>query len=269
MSDQFEVILTLLGGSIVVGALLYTPFYFWFHRRRQRGISTARGELGNTVSAGTIWLSIALFAIILIPLAAPSFAPSSWPGQVFADDSSKLLYVVIVGSMAGVLRIVLLRVLGPRVARNGREFWFSVSPDAASIRPKGEPSNVFCVIMDWPVGKVQCTVIAAADGTSSVYTSRGVAILGGLAATAAAQRVAAEATTILGESQAAIEHPFPPEGIVRFYIRTYDDLRMIEESAAALQSGAGRHAALFLAMNELMTQLFRATRDSIPGRIQA
>ena len=57
-----------------------------------------------------------------------------------------------------------------------RQFWFSVKPSEANIKPSAEFPNIFSVIMDWPIqsksnGVVQVLVGAVSDGTSSLLSA--------------------------------------------------------------------------------------------------
>ena len=69
-------------GTLVVGLVLYTPFYIWFAARRRQGKRLAEGELGQELrseQASWLWLLV----VLLVGLAAwGELKPESWIGQL-------------------------------------------------------------------------------------------------------------------------------------------------------------------------------------------
>lgn len=134
-----------------------------------------------------------------------------------------------------------------------REYWFKTTASQGEISPSAEFPHVFIVIMDWPINGKQTLVLAAADGTSSLYISPGPKVLGGHSAKKEAKAVIAEAEKILAFAHKVSEHPLPPPGEVRFYIRTYSGLYAISDSYADLSANKGKTLPLFIAANKVMT----------------
>jgi hypothetical protein len=112
---------------------------------------------------------------------------------------------------------------------------------------------VFIVIMDWRIENKQTPVAAAANGMSSLYISPGSKALGGYSAKEEAKAVITAAEKILALAKKAHEHPLPPPGEVRFYIRTHSGLYMISNSFADLSENKGKTLQLFVAANKGMT----------------
>ena len=123
----------------------------------------------------------------------------------------------------------------------------------AKISPSAEFPHVFIVIMDWRIENKQTLVAAAADETSSLYISPGSKVLGGYSAKEEAKAVITAAEKILALTKKVSEHPFPPPGEVRFYIRTHSGLYMISDSFADLSEKKGKTLPLFVAANKVMT----------------
>jgi tetratricopeptide (TPR) repeat protein len=134
-----------------------------------------------------------------------------------------------------------------------REFWFETTASQGEVSPSAEFPHVFIVIMDWPINGKQTLVLAAAEGTSSLYISPGPKVLGGHSAKKEAKAVITEAEKILALAQKVSEHPLPPPGEVRFYIRTYSGLHTISDSYADLSANKGKTLQLFIAANKVMT----------------
>jgi hypothetical protein len=137
--------------------------------------------------------------------------------------------------------------------KDGRELWFTMTASQGDISPSAEFPHVFAVIMDCRINDRQTLVASAADGTSSLYISPGPKILGGYSAKEKAKAVITEAEKILDLAQKVSEHPLPPPGEVRFYIRTYSVLYMISDTARGLLNNQGMTLPLFIAANKVMT----------------
>jgi hypothetical protein len=123
----------------------------------------------------------------------------------------------------------------------------------AKISSSAEFPHVFIVIMDWRIENKQTLIAAAADGTSSLYISPGSKVLGGYSAKEEAKAVITAAEKILTLAKKVSDHPLPPPGEVRFYIRTHSGLYMISDSFADLRENKGKTLQLFVAANKVMT----------------
>lgn len=139
-----------------------------------------------------------------------------------------------------------------------REFWFSVKPSEANIKPSAELPNIFSVIMDWPIqsnsnGVVQVMVGAVSDGTSSLYISPGSKVLGGYSAKDQALSAIREIEKIYNSSESTTVNPLPPSDEIYFYIRSYNGLFVLREKQSDLLNGRGNALRLFEAMNRIMT----------------
>ena len=135
----------------------------------------------------------------------------------------------------------------------GRELWFKMTASQAKISSSAEFPHVFIVIMDWRIENKQTLIAAAADGTSSLYISPGSKVLGGYSAKEEAKAVITAAEKILTLAKKVSDHPLPPPGEVRFYIRTHSGLYMISDSFADLRENKGKTLQLFVAANKVMT----------------
>jgi len=135
----------------------------------------------------------------------------------------------------------------------GRELWFKMTASQAKISRSAEFPHVFNVIMDWRIENKQTLVAAAADGASSLYISPGSKVLGGYSAKEEAKAVITAAEKILALAKNVSEHPLPPPGEVRFYIRTHSGLFMISNSFSDLSENKGKTLQLFVAANKVMT----------------
>ena len=99
-----------------------------------------------------------------------------------------------------------------------------LDPETVGIRPTAELPNVWGVLMEMGRGDAVATVVALADGTTSLYTSTGGGMIGGGGHTA----VLAATRLLLLAVEADLNrfHPvevleLPVEGETRFNVLTY------------------------------------------------
>ena len=145
---------------------------------------------------------------------------------------------------------------GPELAQRMRDFFFKITPAEAEISPSADHPQVFGVATDWPIRGHMATITAFADGTASLYISSGYIVMGGYGAKVAAKRYVEQAARSLEQARKTDDHPKPPADEVRFYIRTFDSVYVIRESLTTLLNRRSKHDALFVAANQVMTELF-------------
>lgn len=120
--------------------------------------------------------------------------------------------------------------------------------------------RVFGAVMDWPVGDQIATVVALSDGTASLYTTSTFGIIGGQAhesVRAAGKRFIVTAERHVDQAAVAVSYPYPRADQVKFYLLCYDGVRVVTADLARTQDGASREGPLFLAAQEVLTELRR------------
>jgi hypothetical protein len=117
---------------------------------------------------------------------------------------------------------------------------------------------VHVALMDWHVDKGTVTVVAAADGTASLYLSSGGGYIGGSekvpAIREAALHAVALATSLRFHFQRTEASPLPALGDVTFYISTAEGVSRAVAAEAKLRAGADPLAALGGAMQRILTE---------------
>jgi hypothetical protein len=87
-----------------------------------------------------------------------------------------------------------------------------------------KPTQPYGVLMDWGIPAGSATVVALADGTTSVYLSSGGGFLGGGQSHETIRAAAKKAVEIADEvqplMQATTSYPLPQRGQVTFYLLT-------------------------------------------------
>lgn len=114
------------------------------------------------------------------------------------------------------------------------------------------------VLMDWNLGSGMATAVAAADGTASLFLSRGGGFLAGSAQhpslRTAALHAVALATSLLSLFDPADGFPLPDQGAVTFYVTTGAGVLTAVAAEARLRAGADPLAALGGAMQRIVTE---------------
>jgi hypothetical protein len=118
--------------------------------------------------------------------------------------------------------------------------------------------SVHSVLMDWDVGNGTATVLAAADGTASIYLTSGGGCLGGgqkypeiRDAALGAVRLATE---LFSQFKTTETFDLPAAGDVFFYLTTTSSVRLAIAKEADLKTGQDPLFALGAFMQEIITQ---------------
>ena len=127
-----------------------------------------------------------------------------------------------------------------------------------SEQPGFEPDAVQAVFMDWNIGNGTATVLAAADGSASVYLSSGGGYIGGgqkyPAIRNAALHAVQIAASLLSQFKSTETIDLPPADDVFFYLKTSRELQLAIAKEADLSDGTDPLASLGATMQEIITQ---------------
>jgi hypothetical protein len=133
-----------------------------------------------------------------------------------------------------------------------------------------EGDGVSVVFMDWHVGNGTATVLAAADGTASVYLSSGGGYLGGgqrhSAIRQAALKAVGLATKLLPQFQKTEAIDLPAQEDVAFFARTGDGLYAATVREKKLRTGTDPFCALGGAMQTIITG-YRLISQKPPAKV--
>ena len=132
----------------------------------------------------------------------------------------------------------------------------SVPPGEVGITPVAD--EPFAVVMDIGFPQAVVTLAAFSSGEASLYFSNGGGIVGG--STHEPVRKAAiafvhDAARFTGQMQPAADYPSASAGNVIFYVRTSGKVLKAEAPEAELASGKHALAPLYLAAQNVITQL--------------
>ena len=155
---------------------------------------------------------------------------------------------------------------GPRgkraVYRDLRSMALGLDPGAIRMPEGALWSDALVAAMEIGMPEATATVVAIADGTVSMYQSRGGGVIG--AGEHAAVRGAADRfRTVVAESRGLLERTgvFPPPAVgeVRFHARIGDDRLTGAAPEPLLKTGRHQLAPLYAAGQDVLTEISLAT----------
>ena len=144
------------------------------------------------------------------------------------------------------------------VERDLRNLALTTPPADLGLSPSAGHPNVFGVIMDTGFPESWVTLVALVDGTTSLYFGTG----GGAIGAGEHESVRRETLALLSLAEryvqqlaAVDEFPLPPNGEVRFYLRTYAGARSAQAPQETLGAGAHALSPLFFAAHAVITAI--------------
>jgi hypothetical protein len=142
--------------------------------------------------------------------------------------------------------------------RDLRMMMLTASPEKMGEKPTKEFPRVYGVLMDWSIGEQTATVFSASTGAASLYTTSTFGIIGGegheSVRTAAMSFVRASDRFFEGSTPAA-EYPYPTADRVRFYLLTFEGVRVIDTDLESITNRSSKYAELFGLGQAVLTEL--------------
>jgi len=138
----------------------------------------------------------------------------------------------------------------------------TTSPQEAGAKPTNEFPRVYGILMDWPIEEQIATVFSSSTGAASLYTTSTFGIIGGEGhetVRVAAQTFVGASDRYLADAGPATEFPYPGADRVRFYLLTFEGVRVIETDLASITTDTNKYAELFGLGQAVLTELRRVT----------
>jgi len=136
-------------------------------------------------------------------------------------------------------------------------------------QPGFGPGAVQKVLMDWHVDNGTVTVLAAADGTGSLYFSSGGGFLGGgqgyPEVREAARHAVGLAERLMPQFRKTDSIELPARGSASFFVTTNEGIYTVVAKEADLRNGLGPFAALGNAMQAIITG-YRLRQQKAPTK---
>lgn len=114
------------------------------------------------------------------------------------------------------------------------------------------------IVVDWGFPTATASVVALADGTTSLYLSSGGGVIGGggqAAVRQAADALLTLAQSVAGDIRGADDGGAPAAGSFRFHVVTANGARSATATVEELASGRHSLSALFAATQNVITAL--------------
>jgi hypothetical protein len=143
-----------------------------------------------------------------------------------------------------------------------RDQIFALTPERLGLAPADDLPHVWAAFMEMSVSDSVASLLASAEGTSSLYFGTGGGIIGAgkhPQVRSANRRFLAALDAALDAMPAVEEFPLPAPGHIRFAVLTYDGKRGADVGEAALKDGAHPLSKSFMAGHELIAYLRAAS----------
>jgi hypothetical protein len=143
--------------------------------------------------------------------------------------------------------------------RGLREMMLTTPATKFGIQKTDDFPRTYGGLMDWPISNGNiATVVGFCDGNASLYTTSTFGIIGG-AGHESVRRAAASfvrmADKFYPDSTPTSEYSFPAENRVKFYLVTFDGVRVIDADLKSVSSGNDKFSELFGEGQKLLTKL--------------
>lgn len=151
---------------------------------------------------------------------------------------------------------------GPELMRQLRLHALTAPAGDFGIRPTTELPRTYGVLIDFPIDQQTATIVALGDGSASLYTTSTSGIIGGgthESVKLVAKRLIAAADTFFDQGQATRAYPYPAPAKVRFYLLSFNGVRVIEDDLKAIESDRSAYSTLFWLGQEVLTMLRAVT----------
>jgi hypothetical protein len=129
-------------------------------------------------------------------------------------------------------------------------------------KPSSEFPRVYGVLMDWPIGDSIATVFSSSTGAASLYTTSTFGIIGGeghATVRSAAIEFVRAADRLYDEATLTTAYPYPAANRVKFYLLTYEGVRVVDTDLAAIENLTSTYAEYFGLAQAVLTELRRVT----------
>jgi hypothetical protein len=142
--------------------------------------------------------------------------------------------------------------------RKLRQRTLTAVPADFGLEPTDEFPRVYGALAEFPMDGGTLTIVSLRDGNASLYTTGTFGIIGGYAH----ERVRSAAAAFVRAAQdhddaaeATTDFPYPAPGRVRFYLLTFEGVRVIDTELSSQENGTNRYFALFARGNDVVTEL--------------
>jgi hypothetical protein len=139
-----------------------------------------------------------------------------------------------------------------------RLMMLTTPPARTGEKPSERFPRVYGILMDWPVGDQTATVFASSSGAASLYTTSTFGIIGGEgheSVRIAAINFVRAADRLFNSAIPTTEYPYPDADHVRFYLLTFEGVRVLDTDLASIANRTSKYAEFFGLGQAVLTEL--------------
>jgi hypothetical protein len=139
-----------------------------------------------------------------------------------------------------------------------RLMMLTTPPARTGEKPIEKFPRVYGILMDWPVGDQTATVFSSSSGAASLYTTSTFGIIGGEgheSVRIAAINFVRAADRLFNSAVPTTEYPYPDADHVRFYLLTFDGVRVLDTDLASIANRTSKYAEFFDLGQAVLTEL--------------
>lgn len=152
-----------------------------------------------------------------------------------------------------------------------RNLILSMPAEKFSAKADRDFPRIYAVVIDWSIGEHIATIGCARDGWASLYTTSKFGVIGGEGhkqVRDAAIRCVKLADRYYDLSEPSVGFPYPTDGMIYFYLKTYDGLRVIKAPQEAVYEQHHRVTPLFAAAQDVLTELRQIVESKTPNPVR-
>jgi hypothetical protein len=144
-----------------------------------------------------------------------------------------------------------------------RLMMLTTPPATIGEKPTAAFPRVYGILMDWPISGQTATVFSSSSGAASLYTTSTFGIIGGEgheSVRVAAINFVRAADRLFDSATPTTNYPYPDANHVRFYLLTFDGVRVLDTDFAAISNHTSKYADYFGLGQEVLTELRLVTQ---------
>ncbi len=152
----------------------------------------------------------------------------------------------------------------PDVMRELRIQMLTAPAAKFGIEPTPDYPRVYGIVMDWPIGEDIATVVSLCDGSASLYTTSTFGVIGGIGHESVRREACVfvkAAANFVTVSSPTSEFPYPESNRVRYYLLTFDGVKVIDAALRAVTEGGHKSAELFAHGQAVLAELRLVTEN--------
>ena len=137
-------------------------------------------------------------------------------------------------------------------------------PEKTRNQPTDDFPRVYAILMDWPIDEQVATIFSSSTGAASLYTTSTFGIIGGEGHETvrhAALTFVRAADRLFDAATATVEYSYPASDRVRFYLLTFDGVRVVETDLASICDRTNEYTEFFELGQAVLTELRRVTGE--------